>query len=79
MTPTPNPSTPPFGPLLVAVGVLLVVLGGLFWSGALSWFGKLPGDLRYESGSTRVYAPLVSLLLVSVAISAIAYVVRRLL
>ena len=32
------------GPLLVGIGALLVVLGVLVWSGALSWFGRLPGD-----------------------------------
>jgi hypothetical protein len=49
----------------------------LVWTGALSWFGRLPGDIRYESGSTRVYVPWVSMLLISVVLSFIGYLLRR--
>jgi hypothetical protein len=42
------------GPVLVWVGVLLVVLGLLAWSGALNWFGRLPGDIRIERETVRV-------------------------
>ena len=74
---TDPPTTPPLGPIVVGVGVLVVLVGLVIWSGALNWFGRLPGDIRYESGSTRVYFPLASMVLVSVALSLIAAVVRR--
>lgn len=73
----PDLKTSSLGPWIVGVGVLVAVIGLLVWSGALSWFGRLPGDIRYESGNTRVYVPLVSMLLVSVALSALGFVVRR--
>jgi len=73
----PDPRTSPAGPLIIAAGVVIVVIGALVWSGALGWFGRLPGDIRYESGSTRVYVPLVSMLLVSLVLSALGFVVRR--
>jgi hypothetical protein len=57
--------------------VAIVLIGFLIWSGAFGWFGRLPGDIRYESGSTRVYVPLVSMLLISVVLSLIAGVARR--
>ena len=64
--------------LLVAIaGGALVVLGLLIYSGALSWFGRLPGDIRYEGEHTRVYFPLVSSLLVSVLLSVLFYLLRR--
>jgi hypothetical protein len=66
------------GPLLVALGLGLVVLGLLVWSGALGWFGHLPGDIRIERQSVRVYIPLVSMLILSVALSALLYLIRRL-
>lgn len=66
------------GLMLVLAGVVLVAVGLLVWSGALSWFGRLPGDIRYESGNTRVYVPLTSMLLVSVLLSLGAYLLRRL-
>jgi len=58
-------------------GGALVVLGLLIYSGALSWFGRLPGDIRYEGAHTRFYFPLVSSLLVSVLLSALLYLLRR--
>jgi hypothetical protein len=65
------------GPLLVAMGIALILIGLLFWSGSLSWFGRLPGDIRIERDSVRVYIPLVSMLLVSVVLSLVLYLVRR--
>ena len=66
-----------WGPLLVALGAGLVVLGLLVWSGALSWFGRLPGDIRIERDSVHVYVPVVSMLIVSAALSLLLYLVRR--
>ena len=56
---------------------MLVVTGLLVWRGLLSFFGRLPGDFRSEGENTRVYVPLVSMLLVSVILSVIAAVARR--
>ena len=66
------------GPVLVALGVGFVVLGLLVWSGALGWFGRMPGDIRIERESLRVYIPLVSMLIASVVLSALLYLIRRL-
>jgi hypothetical protein len=65
------------GPLILAAGVVLVVVGLIAWWGGLSWFGRLPGDIRIERENARVYVPVVSMLLVSVAASAILWLVRR--
>ena len=63
--------------MIVAVGVAVVLVGLLWMTGALNWFGRLPGDIRYEGERTRVYVPLVSMLLVSLVLSLIMYVLRR--
>jgi hypothetical protein len=65
------------GPWLVGIGALLVVLGLLVWSGALSWFGRLPGDIRIERETVRVYVPIVSMLLLSVALTLLLNLARR--
>jgi hypothetical protein len=65
--------------LLVGAGVVMVLIGLLLWSGSLSWFGRLPGDIRVERDSVRVYVPLVSMLLVSIVLSLVLYLIRRLL
>ena len=66
------------GLLVVVGGVFIVVVGLLIYSGGLSWFGRLPGDIRYESGNVRVYIPLVSMLLISVALTLLFNLLRRL-
>jgi hypothetical protein len=48
------------------------------WSGALAWFGRLPGDIRVERETVRIYIPLASMLVVSVALSLLLGLVRRL-
>jgi hypothetical protein len=65
------------GPLLVGLGAALIGVGLLVWSGALRWFGRLPGDIRIERDSVHLYVPLTSMLLVSVGLSVVAYLVRR--
>jgi len=65
------------GLFVVIAGAVLVVIGVLIYSGALSWFGRLPGDIRYEGDHTRLYFPLVSSLLISILLSALFYLLRR--
>jgi hypothetical protein len=65
------------GLLIVVAGALLVVIGLLVWSGGLSWFGRLPGDIRIERPRTRVYVPITSMLLLSVVLSLVLAIVRR--
>lgn len=65
------------GPVLVGIGVVVVVIGLLAWSGGLSWFGRLPGDIRIEGENLRLYIPWVSMLLVSAVISLVLCFFRR--
>jgi Protein of unknown function (DUF2905) len=65
------------GPVLIIAGLVIVVIGLGVWSGALSWFGRLPGDIRIEREGMRIYIPLVSMLLLSVLLSLILYLFKR--
>lgn len=50
--------------------IFLTIIGFLIFSRRrLKWFGRLPGDIRYEGQRTRVYAPLASMLLLSPVLS----------
>jgi hypothetical protein len=62
------------GNLLILLGVGLVAVGVVvrFFPGAFSWFGNLPGDIRIEGENSRVYIPLTSMILVSLALSLLA-------
>jgi hypothetical protein len=65
------------GNWLIIVGVGLVALGVLVRLGLLSWFGHLPGDIRIEGESVRIYVPIVSMLVISILASGLLYVIRR--
>ena len=66
-----------YGTLIIVIGVVVVLIGIVAYFGGLAWFGNLPGDINIERGNTRIYIPLVSMLLISVLLSLISYVVRR--
>ncbi|HXS25781.1 MAG TPA: DUF2905 domain-containing protein [Gemmatimonadales bacterium] len=65
------------GPAVIVVGLAVVALGLLIWTGALSWFGRLPGDVRVERDGLRIFFPLTSMILVSIALTLLSYLVRR--
>lgn len=62
---------------VVVGGVCLVGLGLLIYSGGLNWFGKLPGDIRHQGERVQIYIPIVSMLIVSLAVSLVLYLIRR--
>ncbi len=66
------------GTLLIVVGAAIVLIGVLVSTGALSWFGRLPGDVRFESGSTRVFIPITSMIVASVVLTVVVNLVLRL-
>ena len=66
------------GALVIGVGLAIAILGVLIWSGALGWFGRLPGDVRVEREGLRIYFPITSMILVSIGLSLLSYLVRRL-
>jgi hypothetical protein len=57
------------GLLVLGAGALLVFAGIVIYWGGFSWFGRLPGDIRYESESTRVFIPLTSMILISILLT----------
>lgn len=65
------------GLLIVGLGVGAIVIGLLVASGGLSWFGRLPGDIRYEGENTRVYVPITSMILVSVVLTIVLSLIGR--
>ena len=62
---------------LIAAGAALIIIGLLARTGTLSWFGRLPGDIRAEGEHTRFYMPITSMIIVSVLLSIIIAVIRR--
>jgi len=65
------------GLFVIMLGVAVILIGLLIYTGALSWFGRLPGDIRFGGDRARVYIPITSMLIVSLVLSLIMYLLRR--
>jgi hypothetical protein len=62
---------------LIIVGLAVVAIGLLWpWLSKLG-FGRLPGDIVLRGGNTTFYFPLVTCLLISVALSLLFWLMRR--
>ncbi len=57
------------GPVLVALGGLLILLGLLVWTNLASWFGHLPGDIRVVRPNTGIYIPVTSMVILSIVLA----------
>lgn len=67
---------------LILIGFSVILLGCGVWTAqripwVYSWFGNLPGDIRIERDNTFIYAPLASMVVVSVVLSLIGALVHR--
>lgn len=62
-----------FGKLLAIMGVILLVLGltMTYAPWLISWFGKLPGDIRIEDEKKLVFIPITSMFVVSIILTII--------
>ncbi len=65
------------GKTLVLIGCAVVVFGAVLWLIGRSGGGWLPGDIVIERKHVRFYSPLVTCIVVSRVLSAIAWFLRR--
>jgi uncharacterized protein HemY len=63
------------GRLLIVVGVLVAAVGVAVELGLP--LGRLPGDIVIRRGTTTVYVPIVTCIVVSLVLSIVAAVLRR--
>jgi len=67
------------GKFLVVIGSVIVVAGLLLWSGVgRGWLGRLPGDIHYTKGNGSFYFPITTCLLLSLLLSFILWLLRKL-
>jgi len=57
--------------IIAGISLLLIGLALMYAPGLLNWFGKLPGDIQIERGQTRIFIPITSMIVVSVALTLI--------
>lgn len=65
---------------LILAGIIFVVVGIVLqlFPGLMNWLGRLPGDIRYETESTRIYIPITTMLLLSILLTIAVNLLRRL-
>lgn len=66
------------GLVIIGAGVAIALIGVVVYFGGFSWFGRLPGDIRYQGESTRVFIPITSMLLLSAVLTLLVNLLRRL-
>jgi Protein of unknown function (DUF2905) len=66
------------GRMLAILGGVIMVVGIALWSGfGAGWLGRLPGDIRIERGNTAFYFPIVTCIVISIALTLLVSVFRR--
>jgi uncharacterized membrane protein YidH (DUF202 family) len=67
------------GKFLVVAGLLLAGAGVLLWSGVgRAWLGRLPGDIHFTKGNTSFYFPVMTCILISVILTLLLWLLRKL-
>ena len=66
------------GKLLLLGGIVLVIVGAFFAFGGRLPFrlGRLPGDVAYQGKNTSFYFPIVTCIVLSVALTLILWVIN---
>ncbi|WP_435949639.1 DUF2905 family protein [Psychrobacter sp. DM8] len=65
--------------IVILIGILLVIIGviWLLFPSMFSWIGNMPGDIRHTSGNTRVYFPIVSMIIISIVATIVLNLFNR--
>ena len=73
------------GKVLILMGLVIIVLGlvimsienGILNIKWLNWFGNLPGDIKIEKENFKFYFPLTSMIIISVVLSLILRILKK--
>lgn len=69
------------GKYIILAGICILVAGILiyFFHDYFKWFGRLPGDIKVEKENYRFYFPLVTTIIISLVITLLINIIKRLL
>ncbi len=67
------------GKVVVGIGVTVVIIGLALWllGDRLSWFGRLPGDIRLERSGFSCFFPITTMIIVSLLLSLLLSLLNR--
>jgi hypothetical protein len=63
--------------LLIIVGATLILIGLAWLVGERFGLGRLPGDLLIERGNFRLYVPITTSAIISIALSLLFWLFNR--
>lgn len=67
-----------FGKILIGLGILMIIIGGLFAiGGKIPFIGRLPGDITIQKKSFSFYFPITTCIVISIVFSLILWLLRR--
>lgn len=71
---------PAYGKWLFFAGLAVATLGLVLWLGGrwFGWLGRLPGDIRIEGDRGGIYFPLITCIVLSLVLTAVVAIIRRL-
>jgi len=72
---------PHLGRILIIIGIIFIIAGlTVYFAGdKFGWAGHLPGDIRIVKENVKFYFPITTMILISVVLSVIIWLVRKLL
>ena len=72
-------TSPELGRAIVVLGLSIVAIGLVIWIGPrIPFFGRLPGDIAIERENLSVFAPLGSMVVVSLILTVLLNLVAYL-
>jgi len=68
------------GKIFIVIGIILIIAGLIIYFAAdkLSWLGHLPGDICIEKENVRFYFPITTMIILSILLSLILWIIRKL-
>ena len=68
------------GKYIILAGLIIIVIGVIIWlfGNKLSFIGRLPGDIHVKRENFSFYFPITTMILVSLLLTIILWIVRKL-
>jgi hypothetical protein len=67
-----------FGKILIGLGILMIIIGGLFVIGGnIPFLGRLPGDIAIQRKNFSFYFPITTCIIISIILSFIMWLFSK--
>ena len=67
-----------FGKILIFIGIIMIVVGGLFLFGnKIPFIGRLPGDIAIQRKNFNFYFPITTSIIISIILSFIMWLLSK--